>query len=113
MKTPSTGMLLRILIGESDRWQGKPLYEALVERAREMGLAGATVFRGVMGFGKNSRIHTAHILTLSTDLSMLVEMIDTEEKIESFLPVLDEMVSEGLVTTERVEVIKYGSDESR
>ncbi len=109
MKTPSTGKLLRIFVGESDRWRGKPVFEALVEQARERGLAGATVFRGVMGFGKNSRIHTAHILTLSTDLSMLVEIVDTEEKIDAFLPVLDEMMVEGLVTTERVDVIRYGS----
>lgn len=107
MKTPSIGKLLRIFIGESDRWQGKPLYEAIVERARETGLAGATVFRGIMGFGKHSRIHTAHILTLSTDLSMLIEIVDTEDKIAAFMPVIDEMVQEGLVTTEKVEVIRY------
>lgn len=113
MKTPSVGKLLRVLVGESDQWEGKPLYEALVEEARRHGLAGATVFRGVMGFGKNSRIHTAHILTLSTDLSMLIEIVDTEEKIESFLPVLDRMMIEGLVTTERVEVIRYGAGGER
>jgi PII-like signaling protein len=109
MKTPSSGRLLRIFVGESDRWHGKPLYEAIVERARETGLAGATVFRAVMGFGKNSRIHTAHILTLSTDLSMVIEIVDTEGKVEAFLPKLDEMVEEGLVTTERVEVICYAA----
>lgn len=109
MKTPTTGRLLRAFVGESDRWRGKPLYEAIVERARETGLAGATVFRGVMGFGKNSRIHSAHILTLSTDLSMVIEIVDSEEKIAAFLPCLDEMVEEGLVTTESVEVIRYAA----
>jgi hypothetical protein len=107
MKTPTTGKLLRVFVGESDRWHGKPLYQAIVERARDFGLAGATVIRGAMGFGKHSRIHTAHILSLSTDLSVLVEIVDTEDKIAEFLPMLDEMVEEGLVTTERVEVIRY------
>ena len=107
MKKSDAGRLLRIFIGESDHWHGKPLYEALVERAREQGMSGASVFRGVLGFGKNSRIHAAHILTLSTDLSILIEMVDTEGKIEGFMPFVDEMVEEGLVTVEKVEVIRY------
>ena len=105
-------MLLRIFIGESDRWHHQPLYEALVLKAREMHLAGATVLRGPMGFGKSSRLHTAKILRLSMDLPIVIEMVDTEDKINSFLPVLDEMMKGGLVTLEKVRVIHYRADES-
>lgn len=107
MKLEGEGKLLRIFIGESDRWQGKPLYEAIVLAAREHGLAGATVLRGPMGFGANSRIHTAKIVRLSEDLPMIVEIVDVEEKIQTFLPLLDEMVSEGLITLEAVHVVRY------
>ena len=100
-------MLLRIFIGESDRWQHKPLYEAIVLKARELHLAGATVLRGPMGFGKASRLHTAKILRLSLDLPLVIEIVDSEEKINSFLPILDEMVGGGLVTLEKVKVINY------
>ncbi len=100
-------MLLRIFIGESDRWHHQPLYEALVLKAREMHLAGATVLRGPIGFGKSSRIHTAKILRLSLDLPMVIEIVDTEEKLNAFLPVLDEMLKGGLVTLEKVRVIDY------
>ena len=109
MKTPQPGTLLRIFVGSSDKYHGKPLYEAIVEKARDQKLAGATVLRGVMGYGKNSRIHTAGLLTLSTDLPMVIELIDSEEKIQTFLPTVDEMVAEGLVTLEQVNVIKYGA----
>lgn len=107
MTTPEEGYLLRIFVGESDRYGHKPLYEALVLLARERGLAGATVLRGVMGFGKKSVLHTAKILRLSEDLPMVVEIVDDLEKIESFLPVLDEMVGDGLVTLERARIIHY------
>ena len=107
MKISEEGQLLRIFIGESDKWNGKPLYEALVLKAREMGLAGATMVRGLMGYGAASRIHTAKILRLSEDLPIIVEIVDNPEKIASFLPIIDEMVQEGLVTLERVHVILY------
>lgn len=107
MKLEGPGLLLRIFIGESDRWEGVPLYEALVRRARLRGLAGATVFRGAEGFGANSRVHSARLLRLSQDLPILVEIVDREEAIRAFLPELDEMILEGLVTLERVEVILY------
>jgi PII-like signaling protein len=107
MHIPEEGQLLRILIGESDRWEGKPLYEALVFKAREMGLAGATMLRGLMGYGAASRIHTAKILRLSEDMPVIVEIVDSPEKISPFLTVVDEMVQEGLVTLERVQVIFY------
>ena len=107
MKISEEGQLLRIFIGESDKWNGKPLYEALVLKAREMGLAGATMVRGLMGYGAASRIHTAKILRLSEDLPVIVEIIDSSDKIAFFLPVIDEMVQEGLVTLERVQVILY------
>lgn len=100
-------MLLRIFLGESDRWQHRPLYEAIVLKAREAHLAGATVLRGPMGFGKSSRLHTAKILRLSMDLPLVIEIVDTEEKIQAFLPVLDEMMQGGLVTLEKVKVIDY------
>ena len=107
MKISEEGQLLRIFIGEADRWHGKPLYEAIILKAREMGIAGATMLRGMMGYGANSRIHTAKILRLSEDLPVVVEIIDNAEKIERLLPVIDEMVQEGLVTLEKVRVIHY------
>jgi len=107
MKISGEAKLVRIFVGESDRWHGRPLYEAIVLKAREMGLAGATVIRGVEGFGANSRIHTAKVLRLSEDLPILVEIVDKEERIQQILPVLDEMIGEGLITMERVEIIKY------
>jgi len=107
MKIPEEGYLLRIFVGESDKHGHHPLYESLVLRARENGLAGATVLRGVMGFGKNSILHTAKILRLSEDLPMVVEIVDSLEKIEKFLPQLDEMISDGLITVEKVRVIHY------
>jgi uncharacterized protein len=107
MKTSEEGQLLRIFIGESDRWEGIPLYEALVLKARGMGLAGATMLRGLMGYGAASRIHTAKILRLSEDLPVVVEIVDSQEKIASFLPVIDEMVQEGLVTLEKVQIMLY------
>jgi PII-like signaling protein len=107
MKLPEEGHLLRIFIGESDKWHGRPLYEAIVLKARELHLAGATVLRGPMGFGANSRLHTAKILRLSEDLPMIIEIVDTPEKIDLLLPHIDLMVSEGLVTLEKVRVIKY------
>ena len=107
MKIPREGQLLRIFVGESDRWKGKPLFEAIVQEARRQGLAGATVFRGFEGFGAHSRIHTSRILRLSEDLPILVEIVDAEDKIQAFLPVLDGMVQEGLVTVEKATVIFY------
>jgi uncharacterized protein len=107
MKIEGEGKLLRIFVGESDRWHGKPLYQAIVERVRKEGLAGATVIRGIEGFGADSRLHTARILRLSEDLPVLIEIVDSAEQIERILPVLDEMVGEGMVTVERVEVIAY------
>jgi len=105
-------MLLRIFIGESDRWEHKPLYEALVLKARELHLAGATVLRGPMGFGKSSLLHTAKILQLSMDLPIIIEIVDIEEKINTFLSALDEMMKGGLVTMEKVRVIQYRADEN-
>lgn len=107
MKLEGEGQLLRIFIGENDRWHGKPLYEAIVARAREEGLAGATVLRGLMGYGAKSRIHTAKVLRLSEDLPIVVEIVDRSDRIEKFLPLLDEMVADGLVTLERAQVIMY------
>jgi PII-like signaling protein len=107
MHLPHDAMLLRIFIGESDRWHHQPLYEALVLKAREMHLAGATVLRGPMGYGKSSHLHTSKILRLSMDLPLIIEIVDSEEKINSFLPVLDEMMGGGLVTLEKVRVIQY------
>ena len=107
MKIEGEGKLLRIFVGESDRWHGKPLYQAIVERVRADGLAGATVLRGIEGFGADSRLHTARILRLSEDLPVLIEIVDSAEQIDRILPVLDEMVGEGMVTVERVEVIAY------
>jgi uncharacterized protein len=107
MEVPRDSLLLRIFIGESDRFEHKPLYEAIVLKAREMHLAGATVLRGPMGFGKSSRMHTAKILRLSMDLPMVIEMVESEEKINAFLPELETMMSGGMVTLERVQVIEY------
>lgn len=107
MQLPHDATLLRIFIGESDRWEHKPLYEAIVLKARELHLAGATVLRGPMGFGKASRLHTAKILRLSMDLPLIIEIVDTEEKINAFLPVLDTMMGGGLVTMEKVKVLDY------
>jgi len=107
MKIPEEGYLLRIFIGESDKWNGRPLYEAIVQKARELHLAGATVLRGPMGFGAQSRLHTAKILRLSEDLPMVIEIVDAKEKLDELLPHIDEMVEEGLVTLEPVQVIKY------
>jgi uncharacterized protein len=101
------GKLVRVFIGESDTWHGKPLYQAIVERAREEGLAGATVVRGIEGFGADSRLHTSRILRLSEDLPVVIEIVDSEEQIARVLPLLDEMVGEGMVTLERVEIIAY------
>ncbi len=107
MTLPRDGQLLRIFIGEADRWEGRPLYEAIVQEARHRGLAGATVFRGFEGFGARSRVHTSRILRLSEDLPVVVEIVDTEEKIQGFLPRLDEMVKEGLATVEKATVLFY------
>ena len=107
MNTPCEATLLRICIGESDRWNHRPLYEEIVLRAREKHLAGATVLRGAMGFGQSSRLHTAKILRLSTDLPVVIEIVDSEEKIHGFLPELDGMLSGGVVTLEKVQVIHY------
>lgn len=110
MKIPEDGWLLRIFIGESDHWHGKPLYEAIVLKARELHLAGATVLRGPMGFGAHSRMHTTRILRLSEDLPIVIEIVDAREKIDELMPHIDQMVEEGLVTLEQVRVIKYRAD---
>lgn len=107
MHLPQDAILLRIFLGESDRWEHRPLYEAIVLKAREMHLAGATVLRGPMGFGKSSRLHTAKILRLSMDLPVVIEIVDEEAKIQSFLPELHRMMRGGLVTWERVKVVRY------
>ena len=104
------GRLLRIFIGESDTYEGRPLYEAIVLALRKEGLAGATVLRGIEGFGKSSRLHTAHILRLSEDLPIVIECVDTAEKIEAILPTLDTMIGDGLVTMERVDVRVYRAE---
>ncbi len=110
---PEQALLLRIFIGESDRFEGRPLYEAIVLKARELHLAGATVLRGPMGFGKSSRLHTAKILQLSEDLPMVIEIVDSEERIREFLPVLEPMMGSGLVTLEKAQVLRYGTDPLR
>jgi hypothetical protein len=107
MSLPTEGKLLRIFVGEADRWRGKPLYEAIVLEARRRGLAGATVIKGFMGFGAHSRIHTAKLLELSQDLPIVVEIVDAPEKIEAFMPDLEAMVGDGLITLERAEVLLY------
>ena len=112
MIIPKQGKLLRIFVGENDRYEGLPLYEWIVRKARENGLAGATVLRGLEGYGAHSRLHTAKILRLSNDLPIVVEIVDAEEKIQSFLPLIDDAVGEGLATVERVEVHFYRSGRS-
>ena len=107
MKLPEEGMLLRVFIGQADKYEGKPLYEQIVLKARQLGLAGATVIRGLMGFGADSRMHQAKILRLSEDLPIVIELVDTEEKLNKLLPFIDETVTEGLVTLEKIRVIKY------
>ncbi len=112
MKLPEQGMLLRIFIGESDKYEGMPLYEKIVLKAREMNLAGATVTRGVMGFGADSRLHTSKFLRLSEDMPMVIELVDKEERLRLLIPFLDEAVEEGLITLEKVRVIKYRHSKS-
>ncbi len=107
MSLPTEGKLLRIFVGENDRWHGRPLYEAIVLEARRRGLAGATVIKGFMGYGAHSRIHTAKLLELSQDLPIVVEIVDAPEKIEAFIPDLEQMVGDGLITLERAEVLLY------
>jgi PII-like signaling protein len=108
MQTPQQAVLLRIFMGEDDRAEGRPLYEALVLKARDMGLAGATVLRGPMGFGHASRLHTAKILRLSQDLPMVIEIVDREDRIQTFLDAIEPIIGAGLVTLEKVTVIRYG-----
>lgn len=107
MKLEGTGLLLRIYVGESDQWHGRPLYQAIVERLRERGLAGATVLRGIEGFGAKQHLRTTRLLSLSSDLPVLIEAVDAEEKIRSVIPEMDEMLRDGLITLEKVEVIAY------
>ncbi len=111
MQIPTDAVQLRIFLGESDRWEHRPLYEALVLKARELHLAGATVLRGPMGFGKASRLHTAKILRLSMDLPLVIEIVDSEEKINAFLPELEKMLGGGLVTLDKVKVLHYRAGE--
>jgi len=112
MQIPHDAVLLRIFIGENDRCEHQPLYEAIVLKAREMHLGGATVLRGPMGFGHSSRLHTTKILRLSEDLPLLIEIVDSEEKINGFLPALDSMMGSGLITMEKVRVLQYGTPAS-
>ncbi len=107
MKIEGEGKLVRVFVGESDIWHGKPLYQAIVERAKEEGLAGATVIRGIEGFGATSRLHTTRILRLSSDLPLVIEIVDSEERVDHLLPILDEMVGDGLITLEKVHIISY------
>ena len=113
MEIPEDAVLLRIFIGESQKWHHQPLYEAIVLKAREMHLGGATVLRGPMGYGKTSRLHTSKILNLSLDLPLVVEIVDSEENINAFLPVIDQMIGSGLVTLEKAKVIHYRSNPSK
>lgn len=113
MVLPDEGQLLRIFIGESDKYEGKPLFEWIVEQARANGLAGATVLRGLEGFGAHSRIHTAKILRLSEDLPIVVEIVDTSDKIEAFLPLIDGAIKEGLATLEKVQIRLYRSGKEK
>jgi uncharacterized protein len=110
MNVPKDAMLLRIFFGEQDRFEDSPLYEAIVLKAREMHVAGATVLRGPMGFGHSSKLHTAKVLRLSFDLPIMVEIVDTEAKINEFLPTLDKMMASGLITLEKVQVLQYGKE---
>src|SRR3546814_654506 len=112
MQIPEDALLLRIFIGESDRYDGQPLYEAIVLEARKMHLAGATVLRGPMGYGRSSRLHTAKILRLSGDLPIVIEIVDSEERINGFLPTLEKIMGSGLVTLEKVRVLRYGTSNS-
>lgn len=107
MKLPEQALMLRIFIGENDHYKGKPLYEQIVLKARELDLAGATVTRGILGFGADSRMHSSKILDLSEDLPVIIEIVDTEEKINTLMPFIDETIVEGLVTLEKMRVIKY------
>jgi len=107
MKLPADGKLLRIFIGEADKWQGRPLYEAIVFLAKQERMAGATALKGFLGFGCKSHLHTTKLLRLSEDLPVIIEIVDSEEKIEKFLPLLDPMVKEGLVTLEKAHVLMY------
>ncbi|SIO29174.1 hypothetical protein SAMN05443247_03589 [Bradyrhizobium erythrophlei] len=109
MQIPRQALLLRVFIGEDDRFAGSPLCEAIVLKARELHLAGATVLRGPMGFGASSRLHTTKILRLSEDLPLVIEIVDSEEKINGFLPTLDQMMTSGLITLEKVQVLQYGA----
>ena len=113
MKSPSDAQLLRIFIGESDKYRGRPLYEAIVLLAREHDIAGATVVRGIMGFGAHSRMHTATLLRLSEDLPMVIEIVDKPDKIQDILPELDQMIEEGLVTLEPIKVISYRNTKNK
>lgn len=108
MRLQGTGRRVRIYVGSSDQWQGRPLYAAIVQEARKEGLAGATVARGIMGYGAHSAIHEPHVFSLSSDLPIVVEIVDCDEKVRAFLPRLDEMVREGLITISEVEIITYG-----
>jgi PII-like signaling protein len=110
MKLPSEGKLLRIFIGEQDKWNGKPLFEEIVLLARKEKMAGATVLKGILGFGCKSHMHTAHLLRLSEDLPMIIEIVDSKEKITGFLPHLDAMVKEGLITLERAHIVMYRAE---
>lgn len=107
MEIAGPAKLVRIYIGESDKWHGKPLYEAIVRLCREKGVAGATVIRGILGYGANSRIHSAKLLELSADLPLIIEIVDQAERMTPLLPVFEEMVTNGLITVENVEVLKY------
>ena len=113
MQAPEDGMLLRIFLGEDDKFEHRPLYEAIVLKARETHLAGATVIRGPMGFGHSSLIHTTKILRLSVDLPLVVEIVDSEDKINTFLPALDRMMTGGMVTLEKIKVLRYGARQRR
>lgn len=113
MRLTGQGTLLRVFIGESDTWRGRPLYQAIVRRLREEGLAGATVTRAIEGFGAKSHLHTSRLLRLSEDLPLVIEVVDTHENIEKILPMLDEMMGDGLVTLEKVEVVTYRASRGR
>lgn len=112
MRIPAEGKLLRIFVGEADQWQGRPLYEAIVLMAKKEGISGATVLKGMMGFGCKSHLHTAKLLRLSEDLPIVIEIVDSEEKVRRLLPKLDEMVREGLMTLEKVEVVLYRAEKA-
>ena len=113
MKLSEEGQLLRVFIGESDSWHGEPLFKAIVMKARELGVAGATVLKGPMGYGANSRVHTSKLLELSTDLPIVIEIVDTADKIQGLLPFLDEAVDEGMITIEAVRVLRYRHNEKK